>query len=74
MIERIEGFIDERQTFEVHCDFCSHYQTYEDVYSWDDLIESMKKDGWESIHVKDETRIEWQHKCLTCQYKEKEKS
>lgn len=69
MIEKIDEF-DDRQTFEVNCDFCSYYETYEDVFSWDDLIEQMKKNGWKSIRIEEPTAIDWKHKCPTCQYKE----
>ena len=67
MIEKVEEFFDDdRQTFEVHCDFCSYYQSYEDIFNWDDLMKEMRKDGWKNIRMANK---EWQHKCLSCSQK-----
>lgn len=45
--------------WDVHCDKCSNYDTYEDCDSFEDLCQKMKEEGWKSVKVDGE----WNNIC-----------
>lgn len=47
--------------YDVHCDHCSHVDSY-DADDWGELLSEMRRDGWRF----DEVSGEWEHTCPSC--------
>lgn len=49
-------------TFNVICDLCDYEKNYDTDYSFNQLIQELKDDGWYNVLEKNE----WKHYCCRC--------
>ena len=54
--------IEHNQDFDVICDNCLDDTRYEDITFWQELITSMKDDGW----ITQNQKGTWKHYCPQC--------
>jgi hypothetical protein len=59
MIERDQF---DHDVFTVSCDQCGEDQEVDSGGDWQDMINTIKDDGWTMRKIKDE----WQHHCPSC--------
>ena len=50
------------ETFEVQCDHCDCCEEYEVEGGWEELVQTIKENGWDSRFIEKE----WQHVCSNC--------